>query len=366
MRSWDVETGKELGRFEETKTQVFGAALSPDGRFVLSGHHDGAMRCGVWRADACFAAIRCPTDGWWRRPSRRTAGTAFPPPTTTRSDCGTSKLGDKSASSRDTRIMRKRSPFRRSAGASCPAAGTRPCGCRTWRRSGTVQAGGPYPSGRKCGFFAGRPFRRFGELGRHGAAVAPARTDADGSRRNQAKPGRTRPRLGRPQRAGGRQARRRRRIRTIYTQFDSVVRLEARGVRSRAGRRSRGDERPAGEVHARGRRPANRPGPMGPAAELAPDPARTQAAEEGLRACWRVRPTPRRIGINWPGRRRRLLATVSWDAAKRGSGPLAEAAPVALDRLRKRTFRKRRSRRRETATPSRRRPASSPSWATTV
>jgi hypothetical protein len=43
VRLWDVETGKELGRFEH-RFHVQSVAFSPDSRYGLSGSYDGTMR----------------------------------------------------------------------------------------------------------------------------------------------------------------------------------------------------------------------------------------------------------------------------------------------------------------------------------
>ena len=75
LRSWDVETGKELGhsrkpgrRSSVPPCRPTAALLSPDIMTVRYG-------CGTWRADACCAAIRWREGGSWRWPSRRTDGT---------------------------------------------------------------------------------------------------------------------------------------------------------------------------------------------------------------------------------------------------------------------------------------------------
>lgn len=43
IRLWDVETGRELARFEQAAT-IHGLAFSPDGRHILSGGRDGLLR----------------------------------------------------------------------------------------------------------------------------------------------------------------------------------------------------------------------------------------------------------------------------------------------------------------------------------
>src|SRR5207253_2620277 len=45
IRLWDVATGKETSRLQvgEEREQLFSAAMSPDGRRVLTGHLDGSV-----------------------------------------------------------------------------------------------------------------------------------------------------------------------------------------------------------------------------------------------------------------------------------------------------------------------------------
>src|SRR2546423_1661467 len=43
-RLWDIETGKELHRFEGHSSFAFSAAFSPDGKSVLTGSRDGTVR----------------------------------------------------------------------------------------------------------------------------------------------------------------------------------------------------------------------------------------------------------------------------------------------------------------------------------
>jgi len=47
VRLWDVDTGKELRRFEGYTEGIADVDISPDGRSVVSGTLDGKLR--IWQ-----------------------------------------------------------------------------------------------------------------------------------------------------------------------------------------------------------------------------------------------------------------------------------------------------------------------------
>jgi WD40 repeat protein len=49
VRAWDVTTGRLLRTFDSYEKGVTSLAMTPDGRFVLSGHGTGTVR--VWQLD---------------------------------------------------------------------------------------------------------------------------------------------------------------------------------------------------------------------------------------------------------------------------------------------------------------------------
>jgi WD40 repeat protein len=55
VRVWDLQTAKELHCFTGHTEGVIGVALSPDGRYALSGSYDGTMR--LWRLPASPPAM---------------------------------------------------------------------------------------------------------------------------------------------------------------------------------------------------------------------------------------------------------------------------------------------------------------------
>jgi len=48
LRLWDVDTGKTVHIMEGHTDSVYGVAFSPDGRYALSGSWDNTLRCGMW------------------------------------------------------------------------------------------------------------------------------------------------------------------------------------------------------------------------------------------------------------------------------------------------------------------------------
>jgi len=49
LRFWEITTGRELRRFEEHTDAVRSVAISPDGRYALSGSSDMTLR--LWEFD---------------------------------------------------------------------------------------------------------------------------------------------------------------------------------------------------------------------------------------------------------------------------------------------------------------------------
>ena len=47
MRLWDVESAKELHRFESDTEGVWGISFSPDGKWAISGNSDKTVR--LWQ-----------------------------------------------------------------------------------------------------------------------------------------------------------------------------------------------------------------------------------------------------------------------------------------------------------------------------